>query len=375
MALEEIHTIRDLRNREQPGFVAIVEVGGVVGNFVGKVDKLRFERRPLIEQILGKLRMLPGSVIVRVLDDALADFKRQIQPAESGITQFEVLDNAERMQVVIKRKPVLSHGGVERFFSRVAKRRVAEVVNQRKRLRQIGVQAKLRGDGARDLRDLNGVSQPVAEMVGVTAGENLRLCFQAAKGAGMDDTVTVALKIVAVGMPWLGMAASAGVFYAHRIVGEHGESLAFFILIRTAKAFRTRGGNLLYPTQLVQHFRSFRDLEDGGGNLAPALTPVFVDHKRRADGDIGVTFTTRVKQPVLPSHERLGVAEYDELVGSLLVPNHVGMFLIVHADRYQARFRLFEFTGMLRELAQLAHADRSPVAAIENQNDARSAQT
>jgi hypothetical protein len=29
---------------------------------------------------------------------------------------------------------------------------------------------------------------------------------------------------------------------------------------------------------------------------------------------------------------------------------------------------------MLRELAQLAHADRSPVATIENQYDARSAQ-
>jgi hypothetical protein len=29
---------------------------------------------------------------------------------------------------------------------------------------------------------------------------------------------------------------------------------------------------------------------------------------------------------------------------------------------------------MLHELAQLAHADRSPVATIENQHDARSAQ-
>jgi hypothetical protein len=47
----------------------------------------------------------------------------------------------------------------------------------------------------------------------------------------MDDTITVALKVVAVRMRRLGMAASAGVFYAHRIVGEHGESLAFFILI------------------------------------------------------------------------------------------------------------------------------------------------
>jgi len=124
----------------------------------------------------------------------------------------------------------------------------------------------------------------------------------------------------------------------------------------------------------LQHFRGLGNLEYGGGNLAPPFTAVFVDHKGRADGDIGVTFTMRVKQPILSNHLRPRIAKYDELVGGLLVPNQVGMFLIVHADRYQTRFRLFEFTGMLRELAQLADADRSPVAAIEHQHDARSAQ-
>src|SRR5260370_30318471 len=100
--------------------------------------------------------MLPSIVIVRVLDDALANLESKIQSSESRITQFEVFDNAERMQIVIERKPMLAHGGVERFFSRVAKRRVAEVVNQRERFHQIGIQSKLCGDGARDLRDLNG---------------------------------------------------------------------------------------------------------------------------------------------------------------------------------------------------------------------------
>jgi hypothetical protein len=38
----------------------------------------------------------------------------------------------------------------------------------------------------------------------------------------MDDPVAVTLKVVAVGMRRLGMAASTGVFDAHRIVGEHG---------------------------------------------------------------------------------------------------------------------------------------------------------
>jgi hypothetical protein len=42
----------------------------------------------------------------------------------------------------------------------------------------------------------------------------------------MDDTIAVALKVVAVRMRRLGIAASAGVFYAHRVVGEHEQSLA-----------------------------------------------------------------------------------------------------------------------------------------------------
>src|SRR5580704_342753 len=63
-------------------------------------------------------------------------------------------------------------------------------------------------------------------MIGVAAGEDLSFRFQAAKGTGMDDTVAIALKVVAVGMLRLEMTASAGVFDAHRIVGEHEVSLA-----------------------------------------------------------------------------------------------------------------------------------------------------
>src|SRR5208282_6639630 len=109
------------------------------------------QRRALTKQILGELGMVLGTVIVRMLDDALADFKRKIQSAKSGVADFEVLDNPERVQVVIERKPVLAHGRIERLFSGVAKRRMPKVVHQRERLHQIGVQTELRGDGARNL--------------------------------------------------------------------------------------------------------------------------------------------------------------------------------------------------------------------------------
>ena len=68
------------------------------------------------------------------------------------------------------------------------------------------------GDGARDLRDFDGVGESVAEMVGVAAGENLGLIFEAAEGAGVDDAVAVALEVVAVGMRRFREAASAGLF-------------------------------------------------------------------------------------------------------------------------------------------------------------------
>src|SRR6202035_1062855 len=47
----------------------------------------------------------------------------------------------------------------------------------------------------------------------------------AAKGAGMDDAIPVTLKIVAIGMRRLREAASAGIFYLHRVSGQHPRSL------------------------------------------------------------------------------------------------------------------------------------------------------
>jgi hypothetical protein len=69
------------------------------------------------------------------------------------------------------------------------------------------------------------MSEAIAEVIGVAARENLGLGFEAAEGAGVDDAVTVALKVVAVGVLRLGVTASAGVFRVHRVVSEHGKSL------------------------------------------------------------------------------------------------------------------------------------------------------
>ena len=165
-------------------------------------------------------------VIARVLNNSLADFEGKIQSAKRRITNFEILDNAQSMEVVIERKPVLPHGRVQSFLSRVPKRRMPEIMHQGQRLNQIGIQPELRSDRSRDLRDLNRMRQPVAEVIRVAAREDLRLRFQTAKRARVDDTIAVTLKVIAIGMRRLGKAAPARVFNAYRVIGQHEKSLA-----------------------------------------------------------------------------------------------------------------------------------------------------
>src|SRR5262249_4304207 len=105
-----------------------------------------------------------------------------------------MFNNAERVQIVIKALAVLLHLGVEGIFACVTEGRMANVVTKRQGLDQIGVQLERSCNGPRDLRDLDGVSEPVAKMIRVAAGKNLRLVFQAAKGAGMNNAVAVPLK-------------------------------------------------------------------------------------------------------------------------------------------------------------------------------------
>jgi hypothetical protein len=102
---------------------------------------------------------------------------------------------------------------------------MAEVVHECERFDQVSIQSQLRGDRAGDLRDLDGMRKPVAEMIGIPAGEDLRLCFQPSKSAGMHHAVPVALEVVPVRMRGFGMSASAGVLDAHRIISQHGKSL------------------------------------------------------------------------------------------------------------------------------------------------------
>jgi hypothetical protein len=92
-----------------------------------------------------------------VLDDPFTNAECEIESAMRGVTLFEVLDDAQSVQVVVEASPMTSEAPVQSALTGVSKRRMTDVMNQRKRLGQVFIQAKRGGRSAGDLRDLNGV--------------------------------------------------------------------------------------------------------------------------------------------------------------------------------------------------------------------------
>ncbi len=161
-----------------------------------------------------------------MLDDAFADLERQIEAGEIQVALLELLDDAQRLQIVIEALAVRAQQFVQLALARVAEGRVADVVDEGQGFGEIGIQAQGAGDGARDLRDFERVREPVAKVVGIPCGKHLRLCFEAAEGARMNHAVAVPRVVVAVGMWRLGITPAARPGRVHRIRGKgHGTIL------------------------------------------------------------------------------------------------------------------------------------------------------
>ena len=146
-----------------------------------------------------------------MLDDSFANFEGEIQAGEIQIALLELFHDMQRVEVVVEVLAVLRACAVELLFAGVAERRMADIVDQRERFGEIGIQMQRAGNGAGDLRDFEGVGEAIAEMVGIARGEDLRFGFEAAESARMDDAVAVTRVIVAIGMLRLREAAAARV--------------------------------------------------------------------------------------------------------------------------------------------------------------------
>src|SRR5277367_1493489 len=138
--------------------------------------------------------MLRGRIITRVLDDAFPRAERQVQPAKLGVPALKVLDNAQRVQIVVESQSVFAQSIVESAFARMPEGRMANVMDQRQRFCQPLVQAQHCCYGARDLRHLHRVGQAAAEVVRVAVREYLRLAGKTAEGPRVNNPSAVALK-------------------------------------------------------------------------------------------------------------------------------------------------------------------------------------
>ncbi len=105
--------------------------------------------------------------------------------------------------------PLAWRHSFERGFAGVTEGRMAEVVRQRQRLREILVEPEGTRDRARDLLHLERMREPCAVMVAFVEDEDLRLVLEPAEGGGMDDPVAIAPEVVARGARRLRMQPSA----------------------------------------------------------------------------------------------------------------------------------------------------------------------
>jgi hypothetical protein len=125
------------------------------------------------------------------------------------------------MQIVVEIESVPLHGGTESLFAGVAEGRVSDVVDEGEGFGEINIEPKLLGDRAGDLRHLDGMGQAIAEVIADAGSEDLGLVFQSPEGAGVDDAIAVALKVIAIGVRRFGVTAAERAFDMHGVVGEH----------------------------------------------------------------------------------------------------------------------------------------------------------
>jgi hypothetical protein len=91
-----------------------------------------------------------------------------------------------------------------------------DVMDKSERFGKLRVQSQRGSNGAGNLDDFQRMRQAIAEMVRVARGEYLRLRFEAAKRAGMDDAIAVTRVVTAVRVGRLRITPAAGPLRARR---------------------------------------------------------------------------------------------------------------------------------------------------------------
>jgi hypothetical protein len=92
-----------------------------------------------------------------MLDDTFADAQGQVEPAKGRVALLKPGDDAQSVKIVVEVEPVSLKRAVERLFTGMAEGRMADVVNQRQGLGQLGVKSQCASQGAGNLRNFKRV--------------------------------------------------------------------------------------------------------------------------------------------------------------------------------------------------------------------------
>ena len=117
-----------------------------------------------------------------MLDDSFANVERQIQAGKIQVSLLELLDDAQRMKIVIEAVSVFAHAYVQLLFAAMPEWWVAHIVDERQRFGKVFVEAQRSGHGARDLCNLDRMCESIAEVVREPCRKNLRFRFQPPEG-------------------------------------------------------------------------------------------------------------------------------------------------------------------------------------------------
>jgi hypothetical protein len=101
-----------------------------------------------------------------------------------------------------------AHLAIQLLLTSMGEWRMTYVMDQRQRFGQILIQFQNRRDGTGNLRNFDGVSQAIPEMVRDTTGENLGFVLQTSEGSRVNDAVAIALELVSIGVRQFRVAAA-----------------------------------------------------------------------------------------------------------------------------------------------------------------------
>ena len=171
---------------DQHSFVAIlVEVGGGVVALISstKSISLRFDWWPAgQERYSDSSGILRRIVISRMFDDPTKRTSNvRLSPGKIRYRCSRCSTIRSACKLWSNRSPYGRSNSSSFRSPRMSEGRVTNVVYESQRFREICVEFERFRDSAGDLRNLDRVREPVAEMIGITRRENLSLGFEAAK--------------------------------------------------------------------------------------------------------------------------------------------------------------------------------------------------